>query len=117
MEKGVRFRLCDAKFGYELLQKGCISYEGVEGSENMVNEASENLKGTEGKVHLSTLETWNLEADNYDLVVSRLALHYLEDLKALFKDVHKSLTANGKFIFNIQHPVLTSSKKTLCFLL
>ncbi|MBT2601446.1 class I SAM-dependent methyltransferase [Bacillus sp. ISL-53] len=102
----------DAKFGYELLQKGCISFDGIEGSENMVREATKNLNGTEGKVHLASMETWNFEADNYDLVVSRLALHYLEELNFLFKEVHKSLTDNGKFIFSVQHPVLTSSTKS-----
>lgn len=40
----------DARFGVELLQNGCYSYDGVEGSENMAIEARKVLKGTEGKV-------------------------------------------------------------------
>ena len=102
----------DAKFGVELLQKGCISYDGVEGSENMVREAIKNLKGTEGRVYLSSMETWNYHKDKYDLVVSRLALHYLAELKDIFQKVHNSLADNGKFIFSVQHPVLTSSIKS-----
>ena len=102
----------DAKFGVELLQKGCISYDGVEGSENMAKEATKTLNGTEGKVHLSSIETWNFQTGNYDLVVSRLALHYLAELKDIFQETHKSLGSNGRFIFSVQHPVLTSSIKS-----
>jgi SAM-dependent methyltransferase len=102
----------DAKFGMELLQNSCISYDGVEGSENMVNEAIKNLKGTKGKVHHSSMEKWNFQTENYDLVVSRLALHYLADLRDVVKGVHRSLTKNGRFIFSVQHPVLLSSIKS-----
>jgi SAM-dependent methyltransferase len=102
----------DAKFGVELLQKRCISYDGVEGSENMVKEATKNLSGIEGKVHLSSMETWDFKAKQYDLVVSRLALHYIADLKEVFQGVHNTLADNGKFIFSVQHPVLLSSIKS-----
>ena len=102
----------DAKFGVELLQKGCITYDGVEGSENMVREAIKNLKGTEGEVHLTSIENWSFHKEKYDLVVSRLALHYLAELKDIFQKIFNSLTDNGKFIFTVQHPVLTSSIKS-----
>lgn len=102
----------DAKFGVDLLQKGCISYDGVEGSENMAKEAKKTLEGTVGIVHLSPMETWYFQSRNYDLVVSRLALHYLAELKDIFQKAHKSLSLNGRFVFSVQHPVLTSSFKS-----
>ena len=102
----------DAKFGVELLQNGCISYDGVEGSVNMAKEAFKTLDGTEGRVHLSSIETWDFQSENYNLVVSRLALHYLSELENIFKETHKSLAHNGRFIFSVQHPVLTSSIKS-----
>ncbi len=102
----------DARFGVELLQNGCFSYDGVEGSENMVKEAEKVLTGTAGKVHLSSMETWDFQNGQYDLVVSRLALHYLADLKSTFENVHQSLATNGRFIFSVQHPVLTASIKS-----
>jgi SAM-dependent methyltransferase len=78
----------------------------------MVKEATKNLNGTEGKVHLSSMETWNFQTENYDLVISRLALHYLAELKDIFQEAHNSLGSNGRFIFSVQHPVLTSSIKS-----
>ncbi|MGE7184489.1 methyltransferase domain-containing protein [Peribacillus sp. NPDC006672] len=89
-----------------------MSYDGVEGSINMVGEATKNLNGTEGNVHLTSMETWNFQTENYDLVVSRLAQHYLAELKDIFQEVHGSLANNGNFIFSVQHPVLTSALKS-----
>ena len=102
----------DAKFGIELLQKGCTSYDGVEGSENMVKEAINSLTGTVGSVHLSPMETWDFQTGSYDLVVSRLALHYLADLKDIVRKAHKTLANDGRFVFSVQHPLLTSSIKS-----
>ncbi|MFJ5766483.1 class I SAM-dependent DNA methyltransferase [Lysinibacillus sp. NPDC093210] len=102
----------DAQFGLELLQKGCVHYDGVDGSENMVKKATKNLNETKGNVHHSSMEAWNFQKEKYDLVFSRLALHYLADLKSIFMDIHKTLSSKGKFIFSVQHPILTSSIKS-----
>lgn len=102
----------DAKFGVELLQKGCTSYDGIEGSENMAIEATKSLTGTVGNVHLTPMETWDFQTGSYDLVVSRLALHYLVDLKDIVQKAHKTLVNDGRFVFSVQHPVLTSSIKS-----
>ncbi|MFJ7406096.1 MULTISPECIES: class I SAM-dependent DNA methyltransferase [unclassified Lysinibacillus] len=102
----------DAQFGVELLQKGCIHYDGVEGSENMVREASKNLQTTTGHVYYSAMEEWNFPTETYDIVISRLALHYLADLQGIFSAIYNTLVSNGKFIFSVQHPILTSSCKS-----
>lgn len=102
----------DAQFGVELLQKGCIHYDGVEGSDNMVREASKNLQTTTGHVYFSAMEEWNFPTETYDIVVSRLALHYLADLQGIFSAIYDALVSNGQFIFSVQHPILTSSSKS-----
>ncbi|TYR80505.1 class I SAM-dependent methyltransferase [Priestia megaterium] len=94
----------DARFGYELIEQGCYFYEGVEGSVNMINEAVKMLNGTNGKVHYSLIEDWNYPEKQYDLVTSRLALHYLAELESIFKQVYNSLKRHGRFIFSIQRP-------------
>ncbi|MBT2636881.1 MULTISPECIES: class I SAM-dependent methyltransferase [unclassified Bacillus (in: firmicutes)] len=102
----------DAEIGVELLQRGGASYLGVEGSQNMVLAAAESLEGTIGRVIHSSMEEWQPQPEESDLVVSRFALHYLADLSSIFKKVHDSLVPGGKFIFSVQHPVLTSSTKS-----
>ncbi|WP_335339511.1 class I SAM-dependent methyltransferase [Sporosarcina psychrophila] len=99
----------DAEFGLELIKQGCSFYEGVEGPLNMVQKAVSVLDYTASKIQHSSMETWDFPQEQYDLVVSRLALHYLEDLEFVFKQVYCSLKVDGQFVFSVQHPILTSS--------
>jgi len=46
-----------------------------------------------------------LEADAaYDLAICPLAIHYLEDLSPLFRDVKRILKPGGLFVFSTHHP-------------
>ena len=44
----------------------------------------------------------------WDIVVSNLALHYIEDLEQVFRNVWRTLKPGGTFLFNIEHPVFTA---------
>jgi len=99
----------DAEFGLELIKHGCSVYEGVEGSLNMVEKAVSILDQTTSKIHHSSIESWDFPNEKYDLVVSRLALHYIENVEPVFKRVYGSLKEDGQFVFSVQHPILTSS--------
>ena len=101
----------DAAWGQEALAKGCQSYLGIEGSHNMVMAAQQLLAGTKGEVQQATLESWDYPAAAFDLVISRLVLHYIQDVEALFRQVYKTLVAAGQFVFSVEHPVITSSDK------
>ncbi len=100
----------DAQFGVKLLNQGCSSYEGVEGSRNMAAQAAENLNGLQGHVSHSYLEEWNYPLNHYDFVISRMSFHYIEKLEHIFKQINRALHENGRFIFSVQHPVLTASQ-------
>jgi len=101
----------DAAFGREALANDCESYVGVEGSQNMVTVAQQTLAGTKGEVVLNTLENWDYPTAAFDLVISRLVLHYIENIEALFANIHRALMNEGQFIFSAEHPVITSSDK------
>lgn len=42
----------------------------------------------------------------YDLVISPLAVHYLEDLTPLFSDIKRVLKKDGIFLFSTHHPMI-----------
>lgn len=98
----------DAAFGREALKKGCQSYLGLEGSSNMVNVAQQTLAGTPGRVVQAAIEHWDYPVQAFDLVVSRLVFHYLQDIDAIFRQVYRTLTPTGRFVFSVEHPVITS---------
>ncbi|MWV46816.1 methyltransferase domain-containing protein [Paenibacillus sp. HJL G12] len=50
-----------------------------------------------------------LFADNsFDVVISSLAIHYIESFDSICKKVHDCLTAGGTFVFSVEHPIFTS---------
>ncbi len=98
----------DASFGQEALSKGCQSYLGIEGSSNMFKSAQQVLAGTNGKVVHAAIENWDYPTHAFDLVISRLVLHYIKDIDEVFRKVYRTLTPNGHFVFSVEHPVITS---------
>lgn len=98
----------DARFGREALTAGCQSYLGIEGSQRMFELAQANLAGSKGTVALATMENWSYPAQQFDLVTSRLALHYLEHIGPVLANVFQTLVSGGRFIFSVEHPVITS---------
>lgn len=81
---------------------------GVEGSHNMAAVARETLAGTGGQMQHCMIEEWEAPADSFDLAVARLSLHYLADLAPAFAQVYQALAIGGRFVFSVEHPVITS---------
>jgi SAM-dependent methyltransferase len=98
----------DAAIGRALLDAGCRRYVGIDGSENMVQTARSTLDGTSGEVMRRDIEDFSAPPDSFDLVISRLALHYIEDLGGVFDACRSCLAPGGRLVFSVVHPVLTS---------
>jgi SAM-dependent methyltransferase len=101
----------DAAFGRLALERGASAYLGVEGSRNMAAVARETLAGTIGQVRHCTIEAWEAPRETFDLAVARLSLHYLADLNPTFAQVYQALAAGGRFVFSVEHPVITSCNR------
>ena len=99
----------NAKYGVEALQQGCRAYLGIEGSRNMFGLAEQTLAGSTGQVVQATIEGWDYPKQQFDLVTARLSLHYVADIDTLFTNVFNALADAGRFIFSVEHPVITSS--------
>ena len=97
-----------AAFGLEALQQGCQSYLGIDGSHKMIEAANEKLAGSGGNVVQATIETWNYPSQQFDLITSRLAFHYVEEIAPVFARAYHALVESGRLIFSIEHPVITS---------
>lgn len=98
----------DAAFGREALALGARGYTGIDGSANMVAAARQTLAGSGGTVEQATIEGWDYPSAVFDLVISRLALHYVEDFAAVCAQVQRTLVTGGRFVFSVEHPVITS---------
>ncbi|GAB1857650.1 class I SAM-dependent methyltransferase [Flavobacteriaceae bacterium MHTCC 0001] len=98
----------DGKYGIELLKRSAKYYQGIDGSQNMVSLAKKNLENYNVEIEKADIEQIEIQGE-FDIVISRLVLHYIEDLDSLFEKIRATLKDNGVFIFSIEHPVITSN--------
>lgn len=101
------------EFGNLLLDLGCQSYTGIEASSKMVAEAKTVLVSDKAQVIESNIETYHYPKNQYHLIVSRLALHYVDDLQHLFSILHPALKLGGRLVFSVEHPVMTCHNESL----
>jgi cyclopropane fatty-acyl-phospholipid synthase-like methyltransferase len=100
----------DARFGRYALEQGALCYLGLDGSTEMVGLAKQVLMGTAGEVNLQDLESWPGDCNRrFDVVVSQLALQYMENIPRLFEVIRNQLQPHGTFVFSTEHPIITSS--------
>jgi SAM-dependent methyltransferase len=114
LTEGMKGQVLDLGCGYgdiasELLARGASHYTGIDPSNKMIALAQEQVQHPAANFFESTMEDWHFQAKSNDWVISRLALHYIEDLEKLFQQVYYSLKSGGKFLFSVEHPLLTSS--------
>ncbi len=127
MEQPIVWELIGCPRGLEVLDLGCgdarvakkfkqlsaLKYVGVEGSSRMIASATQNIEGPFSQVIHARLEDFEPREVSFDLVVSSLALHYVSDLSAIMVRVKNCLRTGGRFIFSVEHPIITSCNKAL----
>ena len=98
----------DAEIGRELLNAGAARYRGIDGSARMIEAARRTLKGTTGEAVLCDIEELAEPDESFDLVLSRMALHYVADLGGVLRACRACLAPGGRVVFTVVHPVITS---------
>lgn len=89
----------------KLIELGAKSVLGIDISEKMIEEAKKETNSE--KIEYQVLSMNNLDKidKKFDLVVSSLAIHYVEDYDNLCKKVYNLLNDGGYFIFSHGHPM------------
>lgn len=86
---------------------GAVQVTGVDISEKMLEEAEkENSDPKISYIHMPMEEIARLNG-RFDVVVSSLAFHYVEDFPGIVKNVYNLLREDGAFIFSQEHPLCT----------
>ncbi len=89
-------------------EQGAARVLGLDLSRKMIEEAKE--RNTEAQIEYDVcgMEEYEYPEEQWDCVVSNLALHYIEDIETIFQKVYRTLKPGGVFLFNIEHPVFTA---------
>lgn len=89
-------------------EQGAIQVLGIDLSRKMIEEAEKRNMEARIQYRICGIEEYEYPERAWDCVVSNLALHYVENIEGIFQKVHRTLTPEGVFIFNIEHPVFTA---------
>ncbi len=90
---------------------GASTVLGIDISKKMIEKAKQQNTSEQIIYKICGIEEYEYPENEWDVVVSNLSLHYIEDLNRVFQNVNKTLKGNGVFLFNIEHPVFTSGVK------
>ena len=91
----------------DYLKRGAVSVTGIDISEKMLAVAkSENNAPSITYLKMPMEDIGGLEGE-FDVAISSLALHYVEDFSGVVKNVHRLLRGGGVFIFSQEHPLST----------
>lgn len=89
-------------------EQGAVQVLGIDLSKKMIEEAKKRNTKSRIEYRVCGIEEYEYPENRWDCVVSNLALHYIEDIQKIFGNVRRTLTENGTFLFNIEHPVFTA---------
>lgn len=89
-------------------EQGAERVLGIDLSERMLQKAR-HINGKDGITYrLCGIEEYEYPAEEWECVVSNLALHYIRDLDHIFENIYCTLKPGGVFLLNIEHPVFTA---------
>jgi len=87
---------------------GAGSVLGIDQSEMMIAEAKKRNDAPGITYRVCSLQEYDYPKESFDLAVSNLVLHYVEDLDAVYRRIHEILRPGGVFLMNIEHPTFTA---------
>ncbi|MBF0750835.1 MULTISPECIES: class I SAM-dependent methyltransferase [unclassified Pasteurella] len=98
------------------LEQGARTVVGVDLSANMLKQAQIELEKCgqfHGRFSLHQLAMENLADlpdENFDVISSSFAFHYVQDFPALLAAIHAKLKPKGTLVFSQEHPITTCHK-------
>ncbi|MCQ9122350.1 hypothetical protein BKG95_07110 [Rodentibacter pneumotropicus] len=98
------------------LKQGASTVVGMDLSANMLKQAQTDLEKCgqfHGRFSLYQLAMENLADlpdENFDVITSSFAFHYVQDFPALLTAISEKLKPNGTLVFSQEHPITTCHK-------
>lgn len=89
----------------KLIEMGAKKVVGIDLSNNMIKEAMKNTNCNSIEYKVMSMNDIDKINEKFDMVISSLAIHYVEDYDGLCKKVYHVLVDGGRFIFSCGHPM------------
>lgn len=107
-------RILDIGCGYGNFTKlisdmGPEKVVGIDVSEKMINLAKAKYSNKNITYNVMPAEKIDFNSNSFDVVISNLMLHYIEDISTLFAKINTILSKDGYLVFSAEHPTSTAS--------
>ncbi|SEO01703.1 bifunctional 2-polyprenyl-6-hydroxyphenol methylase/3-demethylubiquinol 3-O-methyltransferase UbiG [Paenibacillus sp. OV219] len=109
--RGVRVLDLGCGFGWHCRyarEQQASSVLGIELSANMLERAKEMTNDQQIEYRQMAIEDIDLPGATFDVILSSLALHYVEDYDAICRSAYDMLVPGGSFVFSVEHPIFTA---------
>lgn len=90
------------------VDNGAFFVLGTDISQKMLETAKKKNSDQQIEYQCIAMEDLDFPAETFDVVISSLAFHYVEDFASLIKNISTWLKQGGEFVFSVEHPVFTS---------
>lgn len=90
------------------LDHGAASVVAVDISSKMLEVAASKIDYDNVEFINLAIEDINFEPNEFDIIISSLAMHYIEDYQKVIDKVEKILKPGGSFIMSVEHPIFTA---------
>lgn len=109
--------ILDLGCGYGIMDKyykelGAKKVVGIDISKHMLEIANKDYKLDGITYKELSMENISLIEEKFDIVMSSLAFHYVENYDKLIKDIYDLLNKDGVLVFSMEHPMTTCFKPT-----
>ena len=91
----------------DYIRKGAERIVGIDISEKMLEVAKKENIDPKISYLLMPMEDIDSIDEKFDIVISSLAIHYVEDFKGVLAKIHNLLNDGGIFVFSQEHPMNT----------
>lgn len=89
-------------------EHGAAQVIGTDISEKMLAGARKKTTAPQVRYALMAMEDIDYPAASFDVVLSSLAFHYVEDFPLVCRKIYDCLAPGGDFVFSCEHPVFTA---------
>lgn len=112
--KGRRVLDLGCGFGWHCIyaaEHGAERVLGLDISEKMLARARKITPFDNVEYSVMAMEDINFPDGSFDVVISSLAFHYVQDFDRIVKKIYNILSPGGDFVFSAEHPVFTAKGK------
>ena len=92
-------------------EQGATKILGIDLSKKMIEEAQKRNSGNQIEYRISGLEEYDYPENEWDCVISNLALHYIEDIVEIFQKVYRTLKPGGIFLLALSQQMVDFDEK------